>query len=97
MTDPMLVLPTYTWTDGRGTLSQRPSRTIRDCKWRIRTFVERDAYVRYDFAGQLLAKKTLTRNHVYLMNSAMGARSHVGAWTLFSIKSFPILTLFLKM
>ena len=62
-----------------------PSRQIADCEWRIRTFLERDAYAAYD-AVCLDGASTgdrLTVRHRVAMNGAMRARSTTAGWAQF--------------
>jgi hypothetical protein len=56
--------------------------SIAECEWRLRTFVERDAYVNYDYWIQTRSAPpdTITRDHVYAINNAMRARSPLSAW-----------------
>jgi hypothetical protein len=58
---------------------------IGDCEWRVRTFVERDAYVRYDWdAGHGRGRGDLVRKyHVEAANRAMKARSSYKGWENF--------------
>jgi hypothetical protein len=53
-----------------------------DCRWKIKTFVERDAYVTYDFIGGYdnPSGDVINDRHVYVMNRAMMARSSRAAW-----------------
>jgi hypothetical protein len=83
--DPGIVLPSV---DGA------PPRVIRDCKWRIRTFVERDAYVRYDYGGtrESVLPDVVSEQHVHAMNSAMNARSSRKAWSQLIGTPLPELT-----
>jgi len=59
---------------------------VGDCRWKIRTFVERDAYVEYDFEGGLAHpfSDVITEVHVHAMNCAMRARSPNAAWGRFT-------------
>jgi hypothetical protein len=54
-----------------------------DRKWKIRTFVERDAYVDDDYGGGIAHPSidVITENHVHAMNCAMRARSLKGFGT----------------
>jgi Family of unknown function (DUF6308) len=56
-----------------------------DCRWKIRTFVERDAYVEYDYGGGFAnpSLDVITEAHVHAMNCAMRARSSNAAWSKF--------------
>jgi hypothetical protein len=77
MSEPVIRLPATTRL-GR--------RVLGDCRWKIRTFVERDAYVEYDY-GSGLANPSLdviTEAHVHAMNCAMRARSPNAAWGRFT-------------
>lgn len=60
-------------------------RKITDCAWRVRTFLERDAYAAYDVAVAYRPSDTdqLQDGHRVAMNNAMRARSPVTAWELF--------------
>jgi len=67
------------------TLVLPSGRTIRDCEWRLRTFLERDAYAAYDaaVAYQPPADDQFEERHRIAMNNAMRARSSVSAWEPF--------------
>jgi hypothetical protein len=82
MDEPTIVLPPSTLL---------PEREIPDCRWILRTFVERDAYVGYDHRVRTLgyAGDRITDDHVYLMNSAMFARSSRTAWARFTGRPLP--------
>jgi hypothetical protein len=56
-----------------------------DCRWKLRTFVERDAYVEYDYGGGIAnpTNDVITEAHVHAMNCAMRARSSNVAWSRF--------------
>lgn len=58
---------------------------VEHCKWRLRTFVERDAYADYDYAATRFdaTGDVITGDHVYAMNSVMRARSSRAAWNKF--------------
>jgi hypothetical protein len=60
-------------------------REIADCKWKIRTFVERDAYGDYDYRSGYLQSPTdlITLDQVHAMNRVMLARSSIAAWQKF--------------
>ena len=73
-------LPAHTSSDAPGNLVESGARTIDNCCWRIKTFVERDAYVGYDHASHGLPKNVITREHIRLINSKMRARSPIKAW-----------------
>ena len=51
-------------------------RSIADCEWRLRTFVERDPYVNYDYyiRTRPASPDTITRDHVYAINNAIACR-----------------------
>ena len=72
-------------------LSLPAGRLIPHCKWRLRTFVERDAYADYDYAATRFAAAAdvITRDHVTAMNSAMFARSPRAAWNQFVGQPLP--------
>ncbi len=63
-------------------------RTIDNCCWRIKTFVERDAYVGFDHESHGLPKDKVTREHIRLINSKMRARSPRKAWADILDKEF---------
>ncbi len=82
MAEPVIRLP----------LTTRLSRNVlEDCKWKIRTFVERDAYVEYDYGGGLLnpSLDVITEAHVHAMNCAMRARSSNAAWSHYTGQPLP--------
>lgn len=60
-------------------------RVLGDCRWKIKTFVERDAYVEYDYGGGIVQSSldVITETHVHAMNCAMRARSSNAAWSRF--------------
>ena len=64
---------------------------ISDCKWRLRTFVERDAYAGFDYAATCVtaADDVITADHVYAMYSVMRARSSRAAWNKFIGRPLP--------
>jgi hypothetical protein len=68
-----------------------PGAAIADCEWRLRTFVERDAYVGYDWAGSHAhpPADSIQESHVSTMNSAMRARSSNTAWANFIGEPLP--------
>jgi hypothetical protein len=68
-----------------------PGEVITECEWRLRTFVERDAYAGYDWAGSYARPPAdiLHDIHVFTMNSAMRARSSRKAWAHFIGKPLP--------
>ncbi len=76
MPEPVIRLPKMTRL-GRQALD--------DCRWKLMTFVRRDAYVEYDYGGGLAnpTEDILTEAHVHAMNCAMRARSPISAWTKF--------------
>src|SRR5713101_1093239 len=57
-------------------------KTITDCEWKIRTFVERDAYVAYDYwiTTRDLPTDRMAREHLYVINNAMRARAGIAPW-----------------
>ncbi len=63
-------------------------RTIDNCRWRVKTFVERDAYVGYDHESHDLPNNMVTREHIRLINSKMRARSPIKAWADFFCEEF---------
>lgn len=67
------------------------ARTIDACQWRLRTFVERDAYAVYDYRGcyALPPQNEITTDHVAVTNSAMRARSSRKAWAHFIGQPLP--------
>jgi hypothetical protein len=82
MPEPVIQLPAITRL-GR--------RVLGDCRWKLRTFVERDAYVGYDYGGGLAnpSQDVITEAHVHAMNCAMRARSSNAAWGRFTGQSLP--------
>ncbi len=76
MPEPVIRLPNMTRL-GRQVLG--------DCRWKIRTFFERDAYVEYDYKGGLAnpSLDVITETQVHAMNCAMRARSPNAAWSRF--------------
>src|SRR6059036_3791287 len=61
----------------------RHSRTIVDrCEWRIRRFVEHDAYMPYDYwiTTRDPQPDVVTRDHLFAINNAMRARARVEPW-----------------
>jgi hypothetical protein len=64
---------------------------LEDCHWKIRTFVERDAYAEYDYAGGIASQAAdrIREVHVYTMNRAMRARSSREAWSHFIDEPVP--------
>ena len=75
-------IPAYTSSDAPRNV-EGDERTIDNCRWRVKTFVERDAYVGYDHASHDLSKDKVTREHIRLINSKMRARSPRKAWADF--------------
>lgn len=67
---------------------------ITDCKWRLRTFVERDAYAPYDYWGgySRTPMDTICDFHIYAINNSMRARSSRKAWANFVDKPLPELS-----
>jgi hypothetical protein len=61
-------------------------RVVGDCKWKIRTFVERDAYGDFDYGGGYLRPPSdvITLDQVHAMNRVMMARSPIVAWEKFT-------------
>lgn len=82
MPEPVIRLPATTKL-GRKVLG--------DCRWKIKTFVERDAYVEYDFGGGIAnpTEDVITEVHVHAMNCAMWARSSNAAWGRFTGQPLP--------
>jgi hypothetical protein len=76
MPEPVIRLPNMTRL-GRQALG--------DCRWKIKTFVERDAYAEYDYGGGIAnpSQDVITESHVHAMNCAMRARSPNAAWSRF--------------
>lgn len=72
-------------------LSRLGRNLLGDCRWKIRTFVERDAYVEYDFGGGIAnpTQDVITEAHVHAMNCAMRARSSNAAWSKFLGQPLP--------
>ncbi len=60
-------------------------KSIEHCEWKIQTFVERDAYVAYDYwITQLgLPPDVVTREHLQAINNAMPARAPLAPWQAF--------------
>lgn len=61
------------------------SRAIVDrCEWRIRHFVEHDAYVPYDYwiTTRGLPEDVVTRDHLYAINNAMRAHARSEPWEM---------------
>lgn len=58
------------------------SKSIEHCEWKIQTFVERDAYVAYDYwITQLgLPPDVVCREHLQAINNAMRARAPLAPW-----------------
>jgi hypothetical protein len=58
---------------------------ITDCEWRLRTFVERDAYVAYDWTSSHSHPPgdSIQQHHIFAVNSAMRARTPRAAWEPF--------------
>src|SRR5438270_12763265 len=56
--------------------------SIDECEWRVRRFVEHDAYVPYDYwiTTLSLPPNTITPEHVRAINDAMRARSPIASW-----------------
>lgn len=69
-------------------------RVIRNCEWRVRTFVERDAYAAYDHAGCYAEAidDVLRERHIAVTNSAMRARMPRAAWAPFLDTPLPELS-----
>ncbi len=59
-----------------------PGLIVDRCEWRISTFVARDAYIGYDFAGAPddPATTTITERQVRAVNSVMRARMPTAPW-----------------
>jgi Family of unknown function (DUF6308) len=68
------------------TMSRRGRTSLGDCRWKIKTFVERDAYVEYDYGGGYAGPSidVISDVHVHAMNCAMRARSSNAAWGRFT-------------
>jgi len=73
MGDPVIQLPSG---------SRLKRRVTGNCRWKIKTCVERDAYVVYDVGGGYANQSldAINEQHVYAMNCAMKARSSNAAW-----------------
>lgn len=70
----------------------RHSRTVVDrCEWRIRWFVEHDAYVMYDYwiTTREVPPDVVTRDHLIAINNAMRARARVEPWERFLERAVP--------
>ena len=82
MKEPVIQLPATTRL-GR--------RVLGDCRWKIKTFVERDAYADYDYGGGFAnpSSDVITEAHVHAMNCAMRARSSNAAWGLSPVSLSP--------
>ena len=82
MSEPVIQLPATT------RLGQQ---VLGDCRWKIKTFVERDAYVEYDYGGGLAnpSLDVISEAHVHAMNCAMRARSSNAAWGRFTGQPLP--------
>lgn len=67
------------------------ARVISQCLWRLRTFVERDAYVEYDWiAGASRSNgDQIEERHIAALNSVMRARSSRAAWAGFLGRPLP--------
>jgi hypothetical protein len=85
MTEPEIRLPSRT--------AHRNS-LIRDCKWKLQTFVERDAYVNYDYAASFVRPHCdqICKYHVEAINKAMLARSRYKSWEQFLNSPVPELS-----
>lgn len=82
MAEPVIHLPRTT----------RLSRSvIGDCKWKLQTFVDRDAYVEYDYGGGYAQAPSdrISEHQVYVMHRMMKARSSNNSWRLFIDCSLP--------
>jgi hypothetical protein len=68
-----------------------PGRRITQCEWRVRTFVQRDAYAGYDWQGSFAhpMTDTISQYHIFAINSAMRARSSRKAWATFVGQPLP--------
>jgi hypothetical protein len=68
---------------------------IRDCEWKLKTFVERDAYVYYDYAASFARphRDQISEFHIDAINQVMLARSSRKAWAQFINKPLPDLSL----
>jgi hypothetical protein len=82
MPEPVIQLPLTT---------RLTRKVLGDCKWKIRTFVERDAYLEYDYGGGLAnpSLDVITEAHVHAMNCAMRARSSNAAWSHYTGQPLP--------
>lgn len=89
MDDLSIVLPEFRHWDSRVAMFGQSSPVIRDCEWRIKTFVQRDAYPWYDVVGQRLPASHITQQHLSAMNAAMRARSSSKAWGPFLDAALP--------
>jgi hypothetical protein len=77
MPEPVIRLP----------LTTRPSHNVlRDCKWKIRTFVERDAYVGYDYGCGIALRPSdiISEDQVRGMHCEMRGRSSNKSWSHFT-------------
>lgn len=74
--------------------SHCPTRTITDCEWKLKTFLERDAYAPYDVAHAQKppAGDRLEARHRIAINDAMRARSSIKAWEPFLEHPIPELS-----
>ena len=87
-----IIIPADTTLDASENLVESGGRTIDNCCWRIKTFVERDAYVGYDHASHGLPNNKVTRKHIRLINSKMRARSPRKAWADFFCEELEVLS-----
>ncbi|MDP8922362.1 MAG: DUF6308 family protein [Chloroflexota bacterium] len=57
-------------------------RVIDRCRWRLKSFIENDAYLLYDHLGvpDGAPSNTILRHHLYSANAGMFARSSAVAW-----------------
>src|SRR4051794_25317430 len=64
---------------------------VDECEWRIRWFVEHDAYVLYDYwiTTRDGPPDVVTRDHLTAINNAMRARARVEPWQPFLGKPLP--------
>jgi hypothetical protein len=85
VTSPVIVLP-------KGTFHVNP--VIKDCEWKLRTFLERDAYAPYDYEHTVRwpGDDRLEARHRIAMNAAMRARSSTAAWDAFLDQPIPELS-----
>lgn len=83
--------PSTVLTPDHDALELPNGRKITNCAWRVRTFLERDAYAAYDVAVAYRPGSTdqLEERHRVAMNNAMRARSSVAAWEPFLNKPIP--------